>query len=204
MFRHRLISPCCALTAALPFFLVLPSRAAFHQWQIQQVCTNSDGSVQFIEMHDNFQFETFTNGLQLSATSDGNTKTVTLTNLPSPTPGSLLFATSGFSSLPGAVTPDFTLPSGGPFFNPNATSITISFSGSGDSITFSGASLPHDGVHSLTDTNLYSTPNLVSGVNALQNLVGATGSVSLAPEPLAAVLFVMALPPLAWHRRRRS
>lgn len=204
MLRHRLTIPCGALAAALALLLSLPSQAAFHLWQIQEVFTNADGSVQFIEMHDNFGGETFTNGLQLSANSDGNIKTVTLTNLPNPTPGSLLFATSGFSSLPGGVTPDFSLPSGGPFFNPNATNITIGFSGSGDSITFSGASLPHDGVHSLTDTALYNTQNLVSGVNSPQNLLGNTGSVSLAPEPLAAVLLAMALPAIIGQRRRKS
>ena len=84
------------------------AQAAFHLWQIQEVFTNASGTVQFIEMHDNGIGETATNNLTLSANSDGNIKTVTLTALAHPTPGSLLFATSGFGVSAGGVTPDFT------------------------------------------------------------------------------------------------
>ena len=159
------------------------AKAAFHLWQIQEVFTNASGTVQFIEMHDNNSGETFTNGFTVTANSDGVIKTTTLTNLSHPTPGSLLLATSGFGSLAGAVTPDFTLPSTS-FFNPNATNITISFSGSGDSISFTGASLPKNGINSLTDTNLYLAQNLVSGTNSPMNLLGNSGSVNLStPSP---------------------
>jgi serralysin len=156
------------------------ARAAFHLWQIQEVFTNASGTVQFIEMHDNNLGETSTNGFTLSANSDGNVKTIALTTLAHPTPGSLLFATSGFGSLAGGVTPDFTF-SSAPFFNPNATNISISFSGSGDSISFTGASLPKNGINSLTDTNLYAAQNLVSGTNSPMNLLGNLGSVNVPP-----------------------
>jgi hypothetical protein len=175
----------CAAVLALVLSLTVASsaRAAFHLWQIQEVFTNASGSVQFIEMHDNGFGETSTNGYTLSANSDGNIKTVTLTALAHPTPGSLLFATSGFGALAGGVTPDFTF-STTSFFNPNATNISISFSGSGDSISFTGASLPKNGINSLTDTNLYAAQNLVSGTNSPMNLLGNSGSVNLsAPSP---------------------
>jgi hypothetical protein len=167
----------------LPLVVPWPCQAAFHLWQIQEVFTNANGSVHFIEMHDNNPGETSTNLKTLTANSDGSVKAVTLTNLTHATPGSLLFATSGFGALAGGVSPDFTF-STTSFFNPNAANITISFSGSGDSISFTGASLPHDGIKSLTDTNLYSTPNLVSGINSPMNLLGNSGSINLStPTP---------------------
>jgi hypothetical protein len=174
------------ITACFVTFLFIASanstaKAAFHLWQIQEVFTNASGTVQFIEMHDNFSGETLTGGFTVTANSDGNIKTLTLTNLSHPTPGSLLLATSGFGSLAGGVTPDFTLPSTS-FFNPNATNISISFSGSGDAISFAGASLPKNGVNSLTDVNLYGAPNLVSGTNSPMNLLGNSGSVNV-PAP---------------------
>jgi serralysin len=183
MFRPQIRSFCLGICVALSLSLACAqpcAEAAFHLWQIQEVFTNASGTVQFIEMHDNFAGETFTNGFIVTANSDGNIKTLTLTNLAHPTPGSLLLATSGFGSLPGAVTPDFTLPSTS-FFNPNANNITISFNGSNDSITFTGASLPKNGINSLTDTNLYAAQNLVSGTNSPMNLLGNTGSVNVPP-----------------------
>jgi hypothetical protein len=87
--------------------------------------------------------------------------------------------------LPGSVAPDYTLPDPtvfGPFFNPNANNISISFSGSGDSIAFTGASLPKNGTSSLTDTNLYGPQNLVVGTNSPTNFNNQSGSVNLVPE----------------------
>src|SRR5215218_6920748 len=109
--------------------------ASAHLWHVKEVFTNSSGSVQFVEMFDSFGGETFVNGSTLTANSDGNVKTFTFPSNITGTPGSMLIATSGFSSLPGAVTPDFTFNQGGvsgTFFNPNATSLSFTFSGSGD------------------------------------------------------------------------
>src|SRR4051794_6135004 len=125
------------LGLAATFLLGAPtSRAAFHLWQVKEAYSNSDGSVQFIEMFDSFGAETFLNGFALTANSDGNIKTFTFpSNLSQNTPGSLLIATSGFGSLPGGVNPDFTFNQGGvsgQFFNPNATNLSFTYSGSGD------------------------------------------------------------------------
>jgi hypothetical protein len=74
-------------------------------------------------------------------------------------------------------------------------------------MTFAGASLPKDGVHSLTDAGAVGfppgSPNISAGVNSPTNLAGTSGSVNLAvPEPLAAVLLVMAVPAASVRRRR--
>src|SRR5205085_12638588 len=118
----------------------------------------------------------------------------------------LLIASTGFGSLAAGVTPNYTFAAGGatvPFFNPNATNITISLTSSGDSISFLGASFPKDGVHSLTDTNLYGAQNLVSGTNSPTNFSGQSGSVNLAPEPGAAVLIWLPLFTLLHRTRAR-
>jgi hypothetical protein len=167
------------------------AKAAFHLWQVKEVFTNASGSVQFVEMFDSFSGETSTSGLTLTANSDGNIKTFKFpSSLSHNTPGSLLIATTGFGSLPGAVTPDFTFdqsttPITGSFFNPNATNLTFTFSGSSDSMSFTGASLPRDGIHSLTDAGATGfppgTPNISSGVNSPTNLLGNSGSVNVPP-----------------------
>jgi hypothetical protein len=187
------------------------AEAAFHLWQVKEVFTNADGSVQFVEMFDSFSGEIFTNGFSLTANSDGNIKTFTFpSNLVNPTPGSLLIATTGFGSLPGGVTPDFTFSQGGVsgmFFNPNATNLSFTYNGSGDSMVFTGASLPKNGINSLTDSGATGfppgVPSISSGVNSPTNLLGNSGSVNLAvPEPIACLLLLMAVPAFAVRWRR--
>jgi hypothetical protein len=183
---------CGFATAAIVFAAVSNSLGAFHLWQVKEVFSNADGSVQFIEMFDSFGGETFVNGLTLTANSDGNLKTFTFpSNLSNNTPGSLLIATSGFGSLAGGVTPDFAFNQGGvsgAFFNPNATTLTFTFSGSGDSMSFPGTSLPKNGINSLTDAGAVGappgTPNISASVNSPTNLLGSSGSVNLStPSP---------------------
>jgi len=167
------------------------ARAAFHLWQVKEVFSNADGSVQFVEMFDSFGGEVFTNGLTLTANSDCNIKTFTFPSNISSTPGSMLIATTGFGSLPGGVTPDFTFSQGGvsgTFFNPNAMNLAFTFSGSGDSMSFTGAALPKDGINSLTDAGAVGfppgTPNISAGTNSPTNLAGFSGSVNLStPTP---------------------
>jgi hypothetical protein len=105
----------------------------------------------------------------------------------------MLIATPGFGNLAGAVTPNFTLPdpsASGPFFNPNANSITISFLGSNDSMTFSGSLLPKDGFNSLTDMNASGFPpgttNIQVTANTPTRFANVAGQIDLrtpAPGP---------------------
>jgi hypothetical protein len=198
MTMPRIDSRCFAITLVIVALLAgaTPTvNAAFHLWQVKEVFTNVSGSVQFVEMFDSFSGETLVNGATLTANSDGNIKTFKFPgNLSNPTPGSLLIATTGFGSLPGGVTPDFTFdqsttPFTGSFFNPNATSITFTYSGiPPDSMTITGTALPKDGIRSLTDAGAVGsppgTPNISSGTNSPTNLLGNSGSVNLsAPSP---------------------
>lgn len=189
MLIHRLND--LSVVAWLMLLLLLagatPSaNASFHLWQIKEVFSNADGSIQFIEMFDSFANENFIQNFSLQTDSDGSMKSFTFpTNIPLTTNTAgkhLLIATPGFAALPGAVAPDYTLPDpmvNGVFFNPNATSISISFSGSGDTMSFTGASLPKNGLNSLTDTNLYGPQNLVSGINSPTNINNDPGALNL-------------------------
>jgi len=165
----------CLLVAAT----ARPCFAAFHLWDIKEVFSNQDGTVQFIELFTTASGESFLDNHLLTATSDGNAVTFTLNHdVASPTTNKhLLFATAGFSSLVGGVTPDYTpLPAN--FFNPNATSISINFAGV-DTVTFAGSTLPKDGINSLTDQSPSGVQNLVSGVNSPTNFAGAAGSINV-------------------------
>src|SRR4051812_35615020 len=154
------IAFCVAIGAATRI-----AHAAFHLWNVKEVFSNADGSVQFVEMFDNSPGETSVSGLKLRSNSDGVIKEFTFpSSLVNNTPGHMLIATSGFGSLAGGVTPTFTFNQSStaltlPFFSPNATNITFTFTGSSDTMTLTGASLPKDGIHSLTDANANSFPN---------------------------------------------
>ena len=88
------------------------------------------------------------------------------------------FATAGFAALPGAITPDYTLPVA-PFFDPGGNSVTISFS-TFDSVTFAAGELPTNGVGSLNrDLSNLTNPDLMTGVNSPTNYVGNTGQLEL-------------------------
>src|SRR4051812_15513334 len=192
MTRPRIRSLCIATGCAIFLSLVGAMRsadAAFHLWNVKEVFSNADGSVQFVEMFDNSGGETSVNGFKLRSNSDGVIKEFTFpSNLVNSTPGHMLIATSGFGSLTGGVTPTFTFNQSStaltlPFFNPNATNITFSFTGSNDTMTLTGAALPKDGIRSLTDANASGSPNLTSnnssGVNSPTNLLGASGGINL-------------------------
>ena len=155
------------------------SQAAFHFWDIKEVFSNQDGTVQFIELFTTSGSERFLNNHVITATSDGNVVNFTLDHdlVGSTANKHFLIATAGFAGLTGGVVPDFApLPAN--FFNPNAASITIDFPDA-DSITFAGSALPKDGVNSLTDQSPSGVQNLVAGVNSPTNFAGAVGSIDV-------------------------
>jgi hypothetical protein len=166
--------------------LAAPAHAFFHEWDIKEVYSNADGSIQYVELYNpTAPFETVANGVRIVATSDGVSRTFTFVgNLTGNTANRhLLIATPGFAGLPGAVTPDYTLPCG-PFFDPAATTISVAIESDIipiiDSISFAGASLPTNGTNSLTDTTVNTpTTNLVSGPSSPTNYAGNAGALAL-------------------------
>src|SRR5262245_66392778 len=106
------------LAAALALLVIgvvagaAPRRAgAFgHLWEITELYSNADGSVQFIELFSEYPSEPLVTGTFLR--SAGN---ATNFDFPTDLSGStlnrhLLVATAGFAAQPGAVTPDYVMP----------------------------------------------------------------------------------------------
>jgi len=148
-------------------------------WNFTEFFSNSDGSVQFIEV-------TCTN---VNNQQDIATGTITslitgkVYTIPAALPSSatanrsFLIATDDFESLPGAILPDYPTFPGLPanFFDPNGDAITISHVTHGIMDQRAFFTVPTDGVHSLD-----LKANAV-GINTPTNFAGEVGSVNLAP-----------------------
>jgi hypothetical protein len=161
-------------------FIVLlasPAYATFHLWEFNELYSNADGSVQFIELLTSFDLQQFTNGERIRAGSGtDNVVFVFPSNTPSPTGGHhLLLGTDDFAALSGAVTPDFILPDGF-LFRPSGS---VSFLGA-DFLSYT--MLPTDGILSLNR-------NLTPGFNSPTNYAGQVGSI--VPEPMSLTLLCL-------------
>lgn len=163
-----------------------PAAAQFRMWGIQEIYSNADGSIQYIELFTTEADQNLVIGHGIRAVSDDNEVETELTMILEGSTANqhLLLATPGFASLPGAVEPDFTLPCG-PFFDPKATTIAIDFVGA-DQVDFLGESLPTDGVQALIDSMPEVgaipdelTPTLAAGANSPTNFAGDVGSLQL-------------------------
>ncbi len=152
--------------------------AEFHLFQIEQLFSNADGTVQFVVLHEftGSNGENFLGNRSLVSTHAGVDKNFTFpSNLPSGnTAGKrVLIGTPGFAAL-GIVTPDYTMPSG--FLPTNGG--TLNYAGV-DSVNF--ASLPTDGV---TAINRNGTPIQ----NLATNFAGQSASVTAAGPPAATIV----------------
>ena len=172
------------LSAAAALLFAAPAAfASYHTFQIEQIYSNADGSVQFIVMHESLRAdgESFWNGNMLTSTHAGVSQTFTFRKdlpggspgdgygygmMPSPTANKrVLIATQGFAAL-GLVTPDFVMPNG--FLATGGG--TLNYAGV-DQITYS--SLPTDGTHAI-DRGSVEIPNVAT------NFAGASASVAAA------------------------
>jgi PEP-CTERM motif len=150
--------------------------AFFHLWRFTEFFSNHDGSVQFIELHSSGSAETVAQGATITSMSTGKVFTFQSNLTGNTFNRRLLIATPGFVSLPGAVAPDFTLPSTS-FFNTAGDTISLFQFGPIDSKTFT--SVPTDGVMSRHYNPANGQTSL--GTNMPTNYAGATGSVNLPP-----------------------
>ena len=182
---RRLRLACCLAACAL-VAPAAPVRGAFHFWEMKEIFTSADGTVQFVEFFTTFSGQEFLSGHTLTANSDGVIKTFTFpAAIPVVFPNTtankhFIVATDGFGALAGGVTPDYSpLPSN--FFDPDATTITFQFANFYDTLVVSGASIPKDGVNSLTDSNTSQggPDNMTVTLNSPTNFAGAAGSVNV-------------------------
>lgn len=166
----------------------VPANAAFHLWAINEIYTNSSGTLQFIELVDTFGSQNFVNGQQIQVSNVPNTLTNTFNVPGAQLPGStqnhfLLFGTAGIQAA-GGPAPDYIIPNGFLF----QAGGTINFFGL-NSGPYSA--LPTDGFLSRTWT----------GGNALNTPTNYSGQTGQVPAPAAGV--VLAGAGLALGRRRR-
>ena len=88
-----------------------PCFATFDLWDLKEIYSNEDGTIQFVELFTESPFQNLMNGKVVQASQAGSVNDFVF---PSDLVGGtaekhLLLATAGFRSLPGAVQPDFTL-----------------------------------------------------------------------------------------------
>jgi hypothetical protein len=161
--------------------------AMYHTFQIEQIYSNADGSVQFVVLHESLgeDGENLLAGHTFTSTHSGTTKTFTFpSNLPggtcgyygcSPSPTAnkrVLIATQGFAAL-GLVTPNYVIPN--QFLATDGG--TVDYAGV-DQVPY--ATLPTDGVMAINRSGAV-IPNVAT------NFAGQSASVSLAPASSAAL-----------------
>ncbi len=175
MLRARFIAAAlllCALTTR-------GALAGAHTWKVNEVFTDATGLIQFIELRESGggSGEIGVGGHQLTSSSKSY---IIAANVDSPTTfKSILIATPGFAALPGAPTPDFTLPAGSiPFFTVDTSNNMqyVPF----DSWIIPGDSIPTDGILSFNRSGGIQT-------NSPTNYAGVTGTVNANPPAPPAV-----------------
>ena len=160
------------------------ARATFHLWQLNEIYSNADGTVQFIELITSVGGQQFLAGRTITSSqvelvvgpygqpSSQVTKTQSFTfpsDLPGDTAGkTFLIGTAGFAAL-GLMTPDYIVPNGF-LYTSNGS---VNFAGV-DSVSWTA--LPVDGVMSIDRF-------VAMAINSPKNFAGATGSVFAPSAP---------------------
>jgi hypothetical protein len=165
--------------------------ASFHTYQINQIFSNADRTIQFIRLHEvaGNNGENFLAGHTLTSTQGGTTQTYTFNKdlpggsmggyggMPSPTAFTyVLIATQGFAAL-GLVTPDYVIPNG---FLP-LTNGTLNYAGVDPAVTYTA--LPTDGTSAI-DRNGTIVQNVAI------NFAGDSASVTAGPPPTQTTIAV--------------
>ena len=190
--------------------LLLAPGTAFsfaHLWEIQEIYTSANGSVQFVELFtDTGTGEIFMSGQTLSWDINGAPQnTMTFSNATA-TDGSgdlsgstlnksVLIGTANLGTLYGIV-PDYIIPAN--FLTRGATNSVI-FSASGDRVNL--ANLPTDGIMSLN--GLVHDPNNTA-INSQATPTNFAGQTVTIPEPGTAALIAFGSVLSGFARRRRS
>lgn len=200
--RHHLKIAACAGMFVTVGMTTSRASATFHEWRMEEIYSNSTGTIQFIELEQApFQFddERFVGGQSLTESALGHSY-VFPANLPAaPTAGShFLVATPGYAALSGVPTADYVLPLNTWF---KVAGDTLTFATFVDNLTFTGAQLPVDG--SLSLKRAYGASVFTTSANSPTNFAGATGTVPGGTTPEPTTLAVLAGTWIAMGTRRR-
>lgn len=175
------------------------ARASFHFFDIQEIFSNGDGTVQFIELFTPFGSQQFLTGHTLTF----QTGSTTLNSLPlSELPGdstnkSFLIGTANLATLYG-VTPNFIIPAN--FFTPGANNF-LNFAEGTDRVSLT--LLPTNGTSSLNgQINNPAATSAATTVNALATPTNFAGQTATIPEPAGAALVLLTFGATTLRRRR--
>ena len=179
--------------------LASSAQASFHFFDIQEIYSNSAGTVQFIELFTTFGGQQSLSGHSVTFQLNGVSQTpLNLSNLPADTTNkTFLVGTSNLTTLYG-VTPDFVIPAN--FFTAGANNF-INFAEGTDRVNLT--LLPTNGTSSLNglvnDPGVTSASTSVNTQATPKNFAGQTATI---PEPAGVALSLMALGAvLVWRRR---
>jgi len=134
-------------------------------WQINEIYSNADGSVQFIELITASSGQQFVTGQAMTSSQGAATYTLNVTtDLPGDSANkTFLIGTQGFAAL-NIVAPDYVVPNGFLFTGGG----TLNWGSGADIVSY--ASLPTDGKLSINRAG-------ATAINSPTNFAGATGSI---------------------------
>jgi len=170
MMRKKNIFRCSAVTVLSAILGAAEAHAASHLWRFNEIFSNADGTIQFVELKEccGATNETFIAGkwVKSDATAAQYNFPVDLT--PPTSNKYLLLATSGFAALPGAPTPDFIMQNN--FLGMNGDTLRYWLYGDA-TMTYGPGALPTNGILSLSIGG-------GTAVNSPTNYAGQSGSVN--------------------------
>jgi hypothetical protein len=195
MLMKRVLTPAICLTVGfcVSMMTVAPARAAFHLWNLQELYSDSTGTLQFIELFTTSNTQTnFTSTRSITVRDAANLNPRTFNTPTSTLPGTanrtLLYGTAGLQAA-GGPTPDYIIPDN--FLHIGGGNIAF-FGANGGAYT----ALPTNGTQSRAWTSG------IDSVNSPRNFAGTTGTVSV-PEPSSVILVPLAVGSMYWISRRR-
>ena len=188
-FGRRLRVQCSAVGVLFMLF-ASTSRAGIHTWDVLEVFSNADGTIQYVELVDNGAGGGETGVGNGSLSSSLHSFSWSNGPVTGPTNGrKYLVATAGFAALPGAPVPDVIIPPANvPFFN--VAGDTVAFGGF-DSLVF--GAVPTNGTDSFDElTGVGSnTPTNYAGTSGTVDASGGPQAVPMSSTPI--VLLIGAL-----------
>ena len=150
--------------------------AGSHLWKVNEIFSNDDGSVQFIELHEccGASGEIYLTGIEVTSRATGAVFEFPEFLDVDTSRKHLLLATEAFAALPGAPRPDYTIQNG--FVGLDGDTIWYGEDRNYDSFTYAKGVLPVDGRNSIQLTD-FADDQFTISENSPTNLAEESGTV---------------------------